>query len=81
MEEMRPPHRESLRSTISGLLPPRWKTIEIDWVGLKQSYNPSRKHVGGSHASQVKSGKVGPVVFYSLPLYIYTLYILFYFIL
>jgi len=29
------PHREALRKTTSGLLPPRWKTVEIDWASFK----------------------------------------------
>jgi len=30
-------HREPLLNTSSGLLPPRWKMVEIDQVSLKQS--------------------------------------------
>ena len=30
-------HREPLRKTTSGLLPPRRKTLRIDWPNLKQS--------------------------------------------
>jgi len=39
-----PPHPESLHYTTSGLLPSRWKTVEINWVSL--SHNASRKQVG-----------------------------------
>jgi len=44
VENKRPPHREPSQKTTSGLLPPRLKTVRIDWANLKQWGSIEKMH-------------------------------------